>query len=72
MSVLLPRGFEKQGTIARIEAQVRGQLQPASFSRLLQDIEAEQRQVSVEFLELNNMLSPMLNLQLSFLFVAAY
>ncbi|MFO6383423.1 hypothetical protein ACLBYN_63460, partial [Pseudomonas aeruginosa] len=45
---------------------------PASFSRLLQDIEAEQRQVSVEFLELNNMLSPMLNLQLSFLFVAAY
>ncbi len=30
------------------------------------------RQVSVEFLELNNMLSPMLNLQLSFLFVAAY
>lgn len=72
VSVLLPRGFEKQGTIARIEAQVRGQLQPASFSRLLQDIEAEQRQVSVEFLELNNMLSPMLNLQLSFLFVAAY
>ncbi|MEM8176095.1 hypothetical protein Q4R57_20980, partial [Morganella morganii] len=71
-SVLLPRGFEKQGTIARIEAQVRGQLQPASFSRLLQDIEAEQRQVSVEFLELNNMLAPMLNLQLSFLFVAAY
>ncbi len=71
VSVLLPRGFEKQGTIARIEAQVRGQLQPASFSRLLQDIEAEQRQVSVEFLELNNMLSPMLNLQLSFLFVAA-
>lgn len=72
VSVLLPRGFEKQGTIARIEAQVRGQLEPASFSRLLQDIEAEQRQVSVEFLELNNMLSPMLNLQLSFLFVAAY
>ncbi|HEJ4307726.1 TPA: hypothetical protein SL530_001688 [Pseudomonas aeruginosa] len=72
VSVLLPRSFEKQGTIARIEAQVRGQLQPASFSRLLQDIEAEQRQVSVEFLELNNMSSPMLNLQLSFLFVAAY
>ncbi|EMP8964126.1 hypothetical protein PJF85_005514, partial [Pseudomonas aeruginosa] len=47
VSVLLPRGFEKQGTIARIEAQVRGQLEPASFSRLLQDIEAEQRQVAV-------------------------
>ncbi|MGB5860333.1 GspMb/PilO family protein [Pseudomonas aeruginosa] len=72
VSVLLPRGFGKQGTIARIEAQVRGQLEPASFSQLLQDMEAEQRQVSVEFLELNNMLSPRLDLQLSFLFVAAY
>ncbi|MCY1330112.1 hypothetical protein D9M68_141890 [compost metagenome] len=69
VSVLAPQGFDEQGVVARIEAQVQGQLEPGSFSELLHALESEPRRVSVEFLELNNTLSPTLNLQLSFLFL---
>ena len=67
ISVLAPSGFETEG-VARIEAQVRGAFEPDSFSRLLQSVESEPRKISVDYLELNNGVSPAINLQLSFLF----
>jgi hypothetical protein len=67
ISVLALSGFEAEG-VARIEAQVRGAFEPDSFNRLLQSVESEPRKISVDYLELNNSVSPAINLQVSFLF----
>ncbi|MCY1214110.1 hypothetical protein D9M68_588700 [compost metagenome] len=67
ISVLAPSGFETDA-VARIEAQVRGVFEPGSFSRFLHSVESEPRKISVDYLELNNDVSPAINLQLSFLF----
>ncbi|MDE3738028.1 GspMb/PilO family protein [Pseudomonas resinovorans] len=69
ITVLAPTGFDREDSVARIEAQVRGVFHPESFSRLLHAIEGEPRQIVVDYLELNNQISPAINLQLSFLFL---
>ncbi|MBO3274593.1 hypothetical protein JFY56_05120 [Pseudomonas sp. Milli4] len=70
VNVLPPLGFEEGQRDARIEAQVRGRFDAVSFGRLLSALESAPRWVSIDALEISNRVSPSINMQLSFHFLA--
>lgn len=70
INVLPPLDFESGKADARIEVQLRGRFDAASFARLLYAVEGAQHWISIDAVEVNNGLSPAINLQLSFHFLA--
>ncbi|MCP1647398.1 hypothetical protein [Pseudomonas nitroreducens] len=68
INVLEPLDFTGQKD-ARIEVQLRGRFEAASYGKLLYAIEGAENWISIDSVDLNNGLSPALNLQLSFHFV---
>lgn len=67
INVLEPLDFVGQKN-ARIEAQLRGRFEAASYGKLLYAIEGSESWISIDSVELNNGPSPALNMQLSFHF----
>lgn len=69
INVLPPLDFESGKADARIEVQLRGRFDAASFAKLLYAVEGSQHWISIDALEVNNGLSPAINVQLSFHFL---
>lgn len=68
VNVLDPLDFANDKSDARIEVQLRGRFDPDSYAKLLLAIEGSAHWISIDSAELNNGLSPAINLQLSFHF----
>lgn len=68
VTVLDPLDFAESKSDARIEVQLRGRFDPDSYGRLLLALESSPHWISIDSAELNNGLSPAINLQLSFHF----
>lgn len=66
--VLDPVDFDNGKHDPRVEVQLRGTFDPASFGRLLYAIEGAERWIGIERAELSNGVSPSINLQLIFHF----
>lgn len=71
ITVLAPREPGPGSESMRIEGQVRGILEPHSFGYLLHILEYGARPVRVDYMEIDNGISPSFNLHLSFPFLAA-
>lgn len=69
INVLEPLDFAGQKD-ARIEVQLRSRFEPTSFGKLLYAIEGADNWISIDSMELNNGLSPALNVQMSFHFAS--
>ena len=70
VNVLDPLDFADGKLDARIEVQLRGRFDPDSYGKLLLALEGSPQWISIDSVELNNGLSPSINLQLSFHFVS--